>query len=139
MSTYGPNSGTVPFTGYTGTLGAVNASAGVTSGAVHADLLTQQDRAISFLMRRPGSRKQRELLLTLIGAAAGDAALETRKRVLAGEWDNPTGDIELETVNVVNRVTAAADVTALTAMLSRAPIPIYVEDASGNGGGGRSA
>ena len=138
---YGPNSGTVPFTGFTPTLGAGSASSYATSGSVHADLLTQHDRAVSFLMRRPGSRKQRELLLTLLGASAGSAALETRKRVSADDEANGVvGNMTIETIDVVNRNTTADDDTALTAMLSRKPWPsAYVEDASGNGGGGRVA
>jgi hypothetical protein len=108
---------------------------------VHADLLTQQDRAVSYLMRRPGSRKQRELLLTLLGASAGSAALEVRKRVSgADEGNGVSGNMTIESVDVVNRNTTADDDTALTAMLSRKPWPdTYVEDESGNGGGGRVA
>ena len=137
---YGPNDGTVPFTGFTPTLGAGSAASVATAGTVHADMLTKQDRAVSYLMRRPGSRKQRELLLTLLGATAGSAAAETRKRIAGGEALTTVGDMTVQTIDVVNRNTTADDVTALTAMLSRAPWPSsYVNDASGNGGGGRLA
>lgn len=141
---YGPNNGTVPFTGYTPTLGSGAADVAATSGAVHSDRLTQHDRAVSFLMRTPGARKTRELLLTLLGATAGSAALETRKQRTATQQQDDAqglgGNVDITTADVVNRNTTSDDTTQITGMLSRQPWPTaYVEDASGNGGGGRSA
>jgi hypothetical protein len=139
MPVYGPNNGTVPFTGYTNTLGA-NPLSGNTSGSVANNSLTQQDDKIAYLFQRPGSRATRRLLITLLGAVAGTTATETRKRrqaiVAGGEFAQLGGIATIDTVNYVNRNTTAADTTAITALMNRTVAPAsYPRDASGNGGG----
>jgi hypothetical protein len=85
-----------------------------------------------------GFRKIKELFDTAIGAAAGEAANASYKRV-AGETSNDVGGGSrvVETVTVINRNTDAADITALKEMVvnvSRRPAT-YPRDLSGNGGG----
>ena len=141
MAVYGPNSGGVPFTGFSPTLGATSAALPAISGSVQFNGMTQVDGAISRLLRQNRQRVIRELLLTLIGAAAGDTALETRTQIKAKQAMNDPamfgGIVELETVDLVNRATTAADITNLNAMISRTPVPTYVADVSGVGGGGK--
>lgn len=139
MAVYGPNSGTVPFTGFTPTLG-VNPTVGNTSGTVQNNALTQQDDKIAYAFQRPGSRATRRLLITLLGTATGSSASETRKRrqaIVAGSDPLQLGGLAvIDTVYYVNRNTAAGDVTAITALLNRSPAPAsYHRDVSGNGGG----
>jgi hypothetical protein len=46
--------------------------------------------------------------------------------------------ITIETINIVNRATTAADLTAFQALISRVVQPsTYPPDISGNGGGGK--
>lgn len=89
-----------------------------------------------------GMRVTQELLLTTIGAAAGSAALAQHRRVKAvatpGGTNSQGGVRTIETVDLINRNSAAADVTALKAIVDRATKPsTYPTDASGNGGGGK--
>ncbi len=89
-------------------------------------------------LRRKGMRKINELLATLIGVAAGQAALKQHSRVtgVAQVGDiGSGGQVPVEVVDDVNRVSAAADVTDLNLLLTTATAPTYVADASGNGGG----
>lgn len=141
MALYGPNTGYVPFTGFSPTLGPVDAIAPVTSGNVQFDGITQSDDAISKLLTIRGNRPVRRLLLTLLGAASGATATETYSRVAATQvFSAPFsqgGLIALETVTPINRATAAADITNLTAMISRGPPITLTADVSGNGGGGK--
>ena len=87
--------------------------------------------------QRRSMRADKELLTELIGVAAGATALATE-----GQIDAPTdGDVgglrTVNTVDLVNRVTASADVTALTDFLSFTTNPNpYVADLSGNGSQG---
>lgn len=78
------------------------------------------------------SETRDELLDKTVGAAPGAAALKTRARVQA----NPQGDTQrIETVNVINRNTAAADVTALKSKYKRKNASLaFPRDLSGNGG-----
>lgn len=88
-------------------------------------------------------RVTRELLDTVLGAAAGSAASATHARV-EGDRDpgNPVvngGQVDIETVTDISRNSTAADVTALKAELvnvNKQPSS-YPTDASGNGGGGK--
>lgn len=92
--------------------------------------------------RRRANRVTKELLNTLIGAAAGSAAADSYTRLSA-----PAGLIEseqlgglraIETVTTIDRNSTAADVTALKATINDQFKPdTYVADASGNGGGGK--
>lgn len=143
MATYGPNTptGFVPFTGFTPTLGAVDAATPVTSGNVQFNGMTQADGAIARLLFNGPNRVVRRLLLTLIGAASGSTATENRTRVQAnqatGSITTQGGVVPIETVALVNRATTAGDITNLDAILQRTPVPSYSADASGNGGGGK--
>ena len=62
---------------------------------------------------RNGMRAYKELMLTLNGAAVGQAALATHSQVLARE--NTSGELgglrTIETITDVNRVTVTADKT----------------------------
>ena len=143
MATYGPNSGTVPFTGWSPTLGVGSAVEGSASGTVQRNGMTNDDHFIarSFLAR-PG-RVTRELLLTLLGATAGSAASETYKRVYRPVRNSDPqeygGLATTETVTLVSRNTTATDITNITALISREPKPSsYAVDIGGNGGGGKA-
>lgn len=143
MALYGPNAGVVPFTGYSPTLGIADAITPATSGQVAFDGMTQDDGKIAALFREVPNRVARKLLLTLLGVVSGSTATETRSRVTAQQGITDFlvlgGIVPIEAQSLVNRATTAADITNLTAMLSRTTFPAsYVADASGNGGGGRS-
>ena len=98
-------------------------------------------KRIARVFRRGGLRTFQELALTLNGAAAGSTAAATHSRAEAErELGSPTvngGARTIETVTHVNRVTTAADKTAIDAVLSQSTAPTYPTDASGNGGGGK--
>lgn len=142
MATYGfPPPGAVAFTGFSPTLGAGDAATPATAGLVYFNGLMQTDSAIARLLFQGPNRIVRRLLLTLVGAAAGGTATETRARVqaaqAAGSITTNGGLVPVETVNLINRATTSTDVTNLTALVSRSPVPSYSADASGNGGGGK--
>ena len=91
-----------------------------------------------------GSRRDKELLLTLIGASAGStaAASYTRAQAPVGLTDGAAlgGLRTIETVSVLNRATTSDDVTRLKANVDRKFAPTsYPADASGNGGGGKQS
>jgi hypothetical protein len=100
----------------------------------------------ALLFRRRGMRVDKELLLELNGVAAGQTALSQRTRIVATPASQSQGTSvvnggarSIETIDEVNRTTAAADVTSLNANIfneKRFPAT-YIEDASGNGGGGK--
>jgi len=139
MAVYGTGNGTVPFTGYTNTLGT-NPTVGDTAGSVAFNALTQHDDKIAYLLSVPGSRETRRLMLTLLGATAGPAAAETRRRrpgiTALADPQQLGGLVSVETTYYINRATTAGDVTRLKAMIGRTPGPSsYPRDVSGNGGG----
>jgi hypothetical protein len=69
--------------------------------------------------RRLGLRKEKALLASLIGAAAGGTATLTRGRIEAITSDEGLGGVRtVETVTDINRATTAADVTALKEVLA---------------------
>lgn len=78
-----------------------------------------------------------EIANDTIGAAAGaNTALVTKARVKAG--NNAVtghGRPAIETETVINRLTTAADVTALKAKVVKATSLVFPRDLSGNGGG----
>ena len=143
MATYGPNGGVVPFTGFSPTLGVGDAATPATNGQIQFNGMTQDDNWLSYTLRRPPNRVARRLLLTVLGAAAGANASETRARVLAQQATNDLtvlgGLVPIESVSLINRVTTATDISNLTSMLTRTPAPAaYAADASGNAGGGKA-
>lgn len=76
------------------------------------------ERGIARRFNKRGMRDVRELMLELLGVAPGAAALEQFKRVTSGTAFSLTafgGARTIETVDLVNRVTAAADDTTISA------------------------
>ena len=140
MAAYGPNSGFVPFTGFSPTLGANDAIAPVVSGSAQFNGMTQGDDALSSKLFVRGNRTLRRLIQTLIGTAAGSTATENFTRVQAaqalGSITTNGGLVPIETVAQINRATTAADITNVTAALTRTPSLTYPVDVSGNGSGG---
>lgn len=82
-------------------------------------------------LNKEGLREYEELMETLNGVAPGAAALAQYTRV-ANSADL-SGLRAIETVDAVNRVTAAADVTRIHQDLYSAPTsPTYVANLDGN-------
>ncbi len=96
-------------------------------------------RKMTRVMKRKSMKVINELMRELNGATTGDAALAQHVRVQARQaLELDLGGVQpIETVDLLNRVTAAADVTAIEAMLTEQRDPTYPVDASGNGGGGK--
>lgn len=141
MATYGlGTAGHVPFTGYTNTLGVGAANADATSGYVAMNGIQQgDDRIVKMLRNGGGTIAGTRLLYSLLGAAIGALAVQTKKQV---KWDqgSPGGLIPIELINIVNRNTNASDLVAWQALISRVVQPsVYPPDLSGNGGGGKQA
>ena len=141
MATYGlGSSGHVPFTGYTNTLGVGDAVSGATSGYVAFNGIQQgDDRIVKMLRNGGGTIASTRILYTLLGAAVGANAAQTKKQI---KWEqgSPGGLIPVETINIVNRATNASDLAAFQALISRVVQPsVYPPDLSGNGGGGKQA
>lgn len=141
MATYGLQAtpGVVAFTGYTNSLGAGPANIYSTSGQVYSNGITQNDAIMARTFRNGAATAAAiRLMRTLLGAAAGSTATKTKAQVQAVQGGNLTGVQTIETINLVNRATTAADLTAFQALLDRDVKPAtYIEDASGNGGGGK--
>jgi hypothetical protein len=141
MATYGlGSSGGIQFTGYTNTLGAGNAANGATTGFVYFNGIQQgDDRIVKMLRNGGGTIASTRILYTLLGAAVGANAAQTKKQI---KWEqgSPGGLIPVETINIVNRATNASDLAAFQALISRVVQPsVYPPDLSGNGGGGKQA
>jgi hypothetical protein len=139
MATYGYGvPGAVPFTGYTNTLGSGPANADAVAGQVYFNGLSQGDDRIAKMLRNGGGTLSlRRVMTTLLGAVAGTTATQTKKQVqhVTGA---PGGVVPIETINLVNRATTAADITAFNALFFRTHYPAtYAPDLSGNGGGGK--
>jgi hypothetical protein len=139
MATYGlvPNA-QVPFTGYTNTLGTGQANAYSATGSVYFNGVTQGDDRIAKMLRNGGmTAGVRQLMYTLLGAAAGASAVRSKAQV-QGIAGGPSGACTIEVVPLVNRNTTAADLTAFQGLMNRNVMPAtYPPDLSGNGGGGR--
>lgn len=129
---------TVPATGWSEFWGGTNAYAtayGRSSGA----------RSISQVLARGGWRANRALMRALNGAAAGETASATYARVgNPAQFEANSGNVVIETVTAVNRVTAAGDLAYINAKmyddvpLMNPPIANYAVDLSGNGWTGNS-
>lgn len=143
MATYGPNTpaGTIPFSGFTPTLGSPDAIIPQTTGYVQFNGMGQEDNRISRSLYQGPNRVLRRLLVTLLGATAGGTATENRSRVTAAQSTFTANDngglIPIETVALINRATTSADVTNVTNALTRSFTPTYAVDASGVAGGGK--
>lgn len=82
------------------------------------------ERMLRQALRMEGSRDIKELLLTLLGAAPGQAALAQHSQVSnAAPFDlySHGGDRDIVTIDDVNRVTTAADVTELAGIINSGP------------------
>lgn len=83
-------------------------------------------------------RQTRDALIsTTVGAAAGVSTVATRARVKHNSGSNADngGKMVIESVNPINRNSAAADVTALKAKTTlKNPSLTFPRDLSGNGG-----
>ena len=139
MATYGlGTAGHVPFTGYTNSLGVGAANADATSGYVAMNGIQQgDDRIVKMLRNGGGTIASTRILYTLLGAAVGALAIQTKKQI---KWEqgSPGGLIPIETINMVNRNTNASDLVAWQSLISRVVQPsTYPADLSGNGGGGK--
>lgn len=90
-------------------------------------------RRIAQLLGTKGMRADRELLLTLTGAAAGSAASDTNSRVEASTELGGRRTIETETL--VGRNTTAGDATELVADLMTLSTRTYDPTPVANGDG----
>lgn len=93
-----------------------------------------------FANRLYGRASTRELLVTLIGAATGQTANMTHRRVKseANRSENMQGGLrQMETFTTVNRVTTATDVSMFITALEQSTKPPYAVDRSGSAGGGK--
>jgi hypothetical protein len=139
MATYGLGTpGYVPWTGYSNTLGVGPANAAATSGYVAMNGIQQgDDRIVKMFRNGGGTIASTRILFTLLGAAIGQTAAQTKKQI---KWEQgaPGGLIPIETINMVNRATNANDLLAFQTLISRVVQPsVYPADVSGNGGGGK--
>ncbi len=115
-------------------------------GTPHA-LLTNKSGNAETQLARVASRRLygrnsfRALLDALVGAAPGDTATATHKRVKAERnlSANVQGGVRtIETFTSVDRATDAADATRMTDAINQQTQPsTYAKDASGVGGGGK--
>lgn len=96
-------------------------------------------RKLTRVVKRKSMAVIRELMRELNGATTGDAALAQHVRVQGAQiLQNDAGGVRpIETVDLLNRVTAAGDVTLIEDMLTEQRDPTYPADLSGNGGGGK--
>ncbi len=97
-------------------------------------------RKFTRVMRRKSMKVINELMQTLNGVVAGSTALAQHVRVQgAAVLQTDAGGVRpIETVDLVNRATVAADQTMINAALTEQRDPAtYPVDASGNGGGGK--
>jgi hypothetical protein len=138
MSVYGLGTpGQVPFTGLSNTLGNGAANQQATSGYAQFNGIQQGDGRMAMMLRNGAmTAATTQVLLTLLGAAAGATATKTKRQV---QWQqgSPGGLIPIEVISLVNRATTAADLTAFQALVARNVFPaVYAPDVSGNGGGG---
>ena len=84
------------------------------------------------------TRAFREILRTLNGVAPGATALSTHTQVEADVGDYVNGSVRtIETVTDVDRITTAADQTAINLEIDAADTPTFPREASGNSGGGK--
>lgn len=96
--------------------------------------------ARTFANRLYGRAAQRELIHALTGAAAGETASASHKRVTAvvDRSENVQGGVRaIETKSHVNRATVAGDATAIKNAIRQSSKPTYPVDRAGNGGGAK--
>ena len=111
----------------------------------HALLETEPlEKRVSKLFRHEGMRALKEIMITLNGVAVAGVptALAQFSRVApdntVGAAPGGGGVRTINTIDAINRATAVADQTAITAMLEEIFVPAsYPADPSSNGGGGQ--
>lgn len=87
----------------------------------------------TFYKSRTGNRLYRELLDTLIGAAAGEAAADSYVRPLAvNDHEQLGGQRAMETITVIARNSTAADVTMLKSLIKEDRQAAFVSSLSGS-------
>jgi len=139
VATYSLNgTNQIPFTGYSNTLGSGDANQPASVGYVQKNGINQSDDAMAKLLQTGGNAKVlRTLWRALTGAAVGGTATATKAQIQHVQGA-PGGVVPIETISLVNRVTTAADRTAMLGLLDRVVYPAsYPADLSGNGGGGK--
>lgn len=97
-------------------------------------------RKLTRVLKRKSMKVLNELMQEVNGAAVGDAALAEHVRVKGiAVLQNDVGGVRpIETVDLLDRVTATADTTMIAALLTETRNPsTYPTDPSGNGGGGK--
>jgi len=96
-------------------------------------------RKMTRVMKRKSMKVLNELIQTLNGVTAGSAALAQHVRVQArqGLGLDAGGVQPIETVDLINRVSATADQTLINAALTEQRDPTYPVEKSGNSGGGK--
>lgn len=106
-----------------------------------------ESRQFSKLLRQRGNRPLARLLYALTGAAAGGSAQESFGQLTSvqglGDPTSNGGRRTITSVNAINRVTTAGDITLIQALLTQIfgpTIPTgYPTDRGGGGGGKISA
>ena len=144
-------------TGYSAFWANILARSGVDPASTYAFPTAAQngarppmDSQLARILKRNTYRGTNELFLTLLGAAAGDAALATHKVVSAPtgpEATTPTvssigdfgGNREIEVISDVDRVTTAADITWLAKFFNDKLLEagITYPTVEGSGGSGK--
>ncbi len=97
-------------------------------------------RKLTRVLKRKSMKVLNELMQEVNGAAVGDAALAEHVRVKGAQvLQSDAGGVRpIQTVALLDRVTATADTTVIAALLTETRKPsTYPTDASGNGGGGK--
>lgn len=96
-------------------------------------------RKMTRVAKRKSMRVINELILTLNGTVLGSTALAQHVRVQARQaLGVDLGGVQpIETVDLLNRATDAADVTQINDIMTEQRDPTYPVDLSGNGGGGK--
>ena len=137
-----PLGGTVAsWTGYSPTLGPLDAKTGVTAGSLQFGMSPLPYR-LENTFRRTQMRPIMKAWRVLTGVVAGSNVTVTRERVKGTPAkDDPAalgGLVQMELQTVINRNTNINDVNYLVSILDEltAPSP-YAVDVGGNGGGGK--
>ena len=114
------------------------------AGGAPYNLLINRDQIVMRIagrLRAKGNRKVAALMDSLLGAAVGQQATSSYKRVTeTPQFSNVGlgGARPLETRTIINRPSTAADLTLLDRMHNETFKPAaYPVDKSGNGGGGK--
>ena len=87
----------------------------------------------TFYKTKQGNRLYKELLLTLVGVAPGQAAADSYTRAAAINDHSQLGGVRaMETVTVVARNTTSADVTMLNALINEVRQKAFISSRDGS-------